>query len=138
VSRFDVSVSTPGPSAPVRPVGLLVVAVVEGLEALGIAIYAVVSVLGSSGRYPLQTFGVAGTFVVAAALLGLVAFGTFKARSWSRTPGIVWQIVQAIVGLSSLQGQGGQPAIAALLIVPAALAIVLLLSRSVREATNRR
>ncbi|TDS74489.1 hypothetical protein [Amnibacterium kyonggiense] len=110
--------------------------VIEVLEALGLLGFAISTVVGATGRYPLQTVGVAGTFVVAAALLALVAVGTLRARSWSRTPGIVWQVVQAFVGIYALQGQGGQLfAVAAIL--PAIVAIVLLFTRPVREATAR-
>lgn len=139
MSRFDVSVSTSGPSAPVRPVGLLVVAVVEGLEALGLLVLAVLgAAAGPGSAYPQTAYGVAGTLLLAAALLALVAVGTYRARPWSRTSGLVWQVVQLLVGLYALQGDGAQPGLAFIAIVPAALAIVLLLSRSVREATNRR
>jgi len=139
VSRFDVPVSTSGPSAPSRPVGLLVVAVIEALEALGLLVLAVLAAAAGPGsRYPQTAYGVGGTLLLAAALLALVAWGTFRARPWSRTSGLVWQVVQLLVGLYALQGDGAQPALAFVAIVPAALAIVLLLTRSAREATNRR
>ncbi len=133
---IDVPVSRPGSHAS-RPLGLVVVSVIELLEAGGVLLFAVLSVVGSSGAYPLTTFGVAGTFVLAAALLVLVGIGTLRGRSWSRTAGMVWQVVQAIVGLSALTGEGGQPVVAIVLVVPAVLALVLLLSRPVREATAR-
>jgi hypothetical protein len=120
-----------------RPASLVAVAVIELLEAAGVLVYAVLSVVGASGAYPLTTFGVAGTFVLAAALLVLVGIGTLRGRPWSRTSGMVWQVVQAIIGLSALTGEGGQPVIAILLVVPAVLALALLLSRPVREATAR-
>ncbi len=39
--------------------------------------------------------------------------------------GLVWQVVQLLVGLYALQGDGAQPGLAFIAIVPAALAIVL-------------
>lgn len=120
-----------------RPVPLVAVAVIELLEAAGILVAAGIAVSGGPGRYPMTTFGVAGTFVIAAALLALVAVGTLRRRPWSRTSGIVWQVVQAIVGLSVLQGQGGQIGVAAIIAVPAVVALVLLFTRPVREATAR-
>jgi hypothetical protein len=138
VSRLDVPVSTSGRPAP-RPVGLVVVAVVEALESLGLLVLAILAAAtGPGSAYPQTAYGVAGTLLLAAALLALVAFGTFRARPWSRTSGLTWQVVQLLVGFYALQGQGAQPALAFIAIVPAALAIVLLLTRSVREATNRR
>jgi hypothetical protein len=138
VSRLDVPVSTSGNPA-ARPVGLVVVAVVEALEALGLLVLAILgAAAGPGSAYPQTAYGVAGTLLLAAALLVLVAWGTLRARPWSRTSGLVWQVVQLLVGLYALQGQGAQPAFAFVAIVPAALAIVLLLTRSVRDATNRR
>ncbi|WP_147392115.1 hypothetical protein [Amnibacterium setariae] len=119
-----------------RPAGLVVVAVVEALEAIAVLGFAVNAVVGASGQYPATTWGVAGTFAVAAALLALVAVGTFRARPWSRTPGVVWQVVQAFVGIYALQGQGGQ-LFAAAAVVPAVVVLVLLFTRPVREATAR-
>lgn len=131
--------STSGASAPRRPVGLVVVTVVEALEALGLLLLAILAgAAGPGSSYPQTAYGVAGTLLLAAALLALVAGGTYRARPWSRTSGLVWQVVQLLVGLYALQGQGAQPVLAFVAIVPAALAIVLLLTRSVREATNRR
>lgn len=138
MSRFDVGVSiTPAPARP--PVGLLVVAAVEGLETVALVVLAALSIAaGPASAYPQTAYGVGATLLVAAALLGLVAVGTLRARTWSRTPGLVWQVVQLFVGLYALQGQGAQPGFAVLAIAPAALAIVLLLTRSVRAATDRR
>jgi uncharacterized membrane protein (DUF2068 family) len=112
---------------------------VEALEALGLLLLAILAaVAGPGSRYPQTAYGVAGTLLLAAALLALVAWGSYRARPWSRTSGLVWQVVQLLVGLYALQGQGAQPGLAFVAIVPAALAIVLLLTRSVREATARR
>ena len=131
--------SSPDASAPRRPVGLVVIAVVEALEAVGLLLLAILAAAAGPGsRYPQTAYGVAGTLLLAAALLALVAWGSYRARPWSRTSGLVWQVVQLLVGLYALQGQGAQPGLAFVAIVPAALAIVLLLTRSVREATNRR
>jgi hypothetical protein len=121
-----------------RPVGLLIVGVVEWLEAAGLAVLAVLAIAAGPGsRYPQTAYGVGGTLLLAAVLLAVVAVGTLRARTWSRTSGLVWQVVQLLVGLYALQGQGGQPAVALVAVVPAALAIVLLSTRQVREATAR-
>ncbi|MBW4043245.1 MAG: hypothetical protein HIU86_14200 [Acidobacteria bacterium] len=121
-----------------RPVGLLVVAAVELLEAAGLLVLAVLAVAsGPSSRYPQTAYGVGGTLLLAAALLVLVGIGTLRARPWSRTSGLVWQVVQLLVGLYAFQGQGAQPGLALIAIVPAVAVIVLLFTRPVREATAR-
>jgi hypothetical protein len=121
-----------------RPVGLVVVGVVELLEAAGLVLLAVQAILsGPSSQYPQTAYGVGGTLLVAAALLVLVGIGTLRGRPWSRTSGLVWQIVQLLVGLYAFEGQGAQPGLALIAIVPAVLVIVLLFTRPVREATAR-
>ena len=128
-----------GSTSPVRrPPALVAVAVIEGLEALALLGIAVLSVIaGASSPYPQTTYGVAGTFAIAAVLLAFVAVGTFRARTWSRTPGLVWQVVQALIGFAQLTGQGPNVPFALAAIVPGVVVIALLLTRSVREATAR-
>ena len=121
-----------------RPVGLVVVAVIELLEAAAMVVLAVRAALtGPSSQYPQTAYGVAGTLVLAAALLTLVGVGTLRARPWSRSSGLVWQVVQLLVGFYAFQGQGAQPGLALAAIVPAVLAIVLLFTPPVRAATAR-
>ncbi|MGT2425183.1 hypothetical protein [Amnibacterium kyonggiense] len=121
-----------------RPLGLVVVAVIEALEAVALLVLAVRAVAaGVDSPYPLTTYGVAGTLLIAAALLALVAVGTWRARPWSRTSGLVWQLVQLLVGAYATQGPGAPIGFAVLAMVPAAVAAVLLLTRPVREATAR-
>jgi hypothetical protein len=120
-----------------RPVGLVAISVIEFLEAAGVLVVAVRSVLGGPGEFPLTTYGVAGTFIVAAGLLVLVGVGTFRARPWARTSGLVWQVVQFFVGISQTQGPGAPIGLAFALIVPAVVVAVLLFTRPVREAMAR-
>jgi hypothetical protein len=121
-----------------RPAGLVVIAVVELLEAAVLVVLAVLAIVaGPSSPYPATAYGVGGTLVLAAALLVLVGVGTFRARSWSRTSGMVWQVVQILVGFYAFQGQGAQPGFAVAAIVPAVLALILLFTRPVREAMAR-
>jgi hypothetical protein len=121
-----------------RSFALLAVCVLEGLEALGLVVLAVRAIVAGPGsQYPQTAYGVGGTLLLAAVLLAVVVVGTFRARPWSRTPGLVWQLVQLLVGLYALQGQGAQPGIALIAVVPAVIVIVLLFTRPVREATAR-
>ncbi len=121
-----------------RPVGLVVVSVAELLEAAGLVVLAVWAIAaGPSSPYPQTAYGVGGTLLLAGALLVLIGLGTFRGRPWSRTSGLVWQVVQLLVGLYAFQGQGAQPGLALIAVVPAVLVIVLLFTRPVREATSR-
>ena len=74
---------------------------------------------------------------IAAVGLALVAAGTLRLQPWTRAAAIVWQILQAFVGLQAFQGAGARPDLGVLLIVPAVVALGLLFRRDVARATRR-
>lgn len=110
---------------------------IELLEALGLVALAVLVIVDASGEYPLMTYGVVGTLLVLAALLVGVAVGVLRGSPWTRTAGLVWHVVQILVGLYSLTGAGPAIGVAVITIVPAVVVIVLLLTRPVQEALAR-
>jgi len=121
-----------------RPVLLLAVAGIELLEALGLTALAVAFiVMGPGSRYPATAYGAGGTVLVLAALLVGVGVGTLRGSPWTRTAGLVWHVVQVLVGLYTLTGVGPVVGAAAIAIVPAVVVIVLLLTRPVQEALAR-
>lgn len=124
---------------PGKPPGaLLVVALLEALEVLGLVVLAALAVAnGAGGPYPLTAYGVGGTLLISAFLLAVVAVGTFRARPWARSAGMVWQVVQLLVGLYAFQGDGAQPALGLIAVLPAAITLVLLFTRPVRAAMAR-
>lgn len=71
--------------------------------------------------------------------VSLVAMGVaaLRRRPWVRAAGLTWQLVQIAVAAGSFQGLFAQPEIGWLLMLPAALAIVLLFAPSVVSATRR-
>lgn len=121
-----------------RPPALLVAAAIEALEALGVvALAALAFASGPGSAYPQTAYGLGVTLVVTAVLLGAVAVNTLRLRPWARTAGIVWQLLQALVGAYAFQGNGAQPAIGLVAIVPAVVVLVLLLTPQVRDALRR-
>ena len=93
-----------------RPVGLVVISVLELLEAAVLVVLAALGIAaGPSSPYPATAYGVGGTLLLAAALLVLVAVGTLGARLWARSSGLVWQIVQILVAVvrECRRGAGG-------------------------------
>ena len=121
-----------------RPVGLIVVAVIELLEALGLLALAVAFIaMGPGSQYPATAYGAGGTVLVLAALLAGVAIGTLRGSPWTRTAGFVWHVVQILIGLYSLTGAAPAVGVAVLAIAPAILVIVLLVTRPVQEALAR-
>jgi hypothetical protein len=121
-----------------RPIGLLVLAAIELLEALGLAVLGVVFiVLGPGSQYPATAYGAGGTVLVLAALLAGVGIGTLRASPWTRTAGLVWHVVQVLIGLYTLTGAGPVVGVAAVVILPAVVVIVLIFTRPVQEALAR-
>ncbi len=109
---------------------------VEAVAAVVIALLALAaSPFGDGG----VTSGIAvAVFVLLlAALLAVVAVGTWRARPWTRSATLVWQLVQALVGAYSLQGAGADVRFGLPALVLAIGGLVLLFSRPVREATER-
>jgi hypothetical protein len=119
---------------------LAVVLGIESLGMVGITVLLLVELLAPNSRPYSVTSAVAlAVFAaIAAAGLALVTAGTLRVAHWSRSAAIVWQIVQAFVGLQAFQGAGARPDLGALLIVPAVVALVLLFRRDVALATQRR
>lgn len=121
-----------------RPAALVVVAAIELLEATGIAAFAVLLIAAGPGSpYPATAYGAGGTVLILAVLLLAVAVGTLRRSPWTRTAGLVWHVVQVLIGLYALTGAGPVIGFAALLIVPAVTVVVLLVRPSVAAALRR-
>lgn len=122
---------------------MTLLAVVLGLEAAGmvaVTVLLLVELLAPNSRPSsvASAIALAVSAAIAALGLGLVAHGTLRCAPWTRPAAIVWQIVQAFVGLQAFQGPQSRPDLGSLLLVPAAVALVLLFRRDVAEATQRR
>lgn len=114
---------------------MVLVAVVEALETLALVAFAALAIsAGPTSAFPTTAYGVGGTVLVCAVLLGAVAVNTLRLRPWARTAGIVWQVLQLLVGFYAFQGEGAQPAFGVAAIAPAVVVVVLLLTRPVRDA----
>jgi hypothetical protein len=117
--------------------------VILALEAAGMVIVTIVLLveLLAPGSRPYSTVSAVALAVCAAlAALGLafVARGMLRSAHWTRAAAIVWQLVQALVGLDAFQGPQSRPDLGSLLLVPAVVALVLLFRRDVAEATRGR
>lgn len=69
--------------------------------------------------------------ILAAVWLAIITVGAWRGRSWTRGGALVWQFLQLAVGIGSIQGLVPRPDIASWLVLPAVVAIVLLLTPSV-------
>lgn len=74
---------------------------------------------------------------IAAAALAAIAIGMWRGATWSRSAGVVWQILQFAVGIGAFQGALPQPAWGWPLCIASILGVILLLSKAVREWCDR-
>ena len=128
------------PSRPKPPVLVAVLAGVVLLEAVAMVVVAV-GLLVELLTQPAASFA-GGLFLVVLAALasaGLVALflGTVRRRFWTRGPTFVWQFVQLAIAVGAFQGQFARVDIGWLLLIPSVVAIALLFTPSVMNATRR-
>jgi hypothetical protein len=113
-----------------RTPAVIVVALVLGAESLVL--------LGLSGflTYELavdppdslaSAIGLVVVTVIATAWIAATTIGFFQGKSFARGSALVWQVLQAAVGLASNQGVFARPDIGSGLLVPALVALALLL-----------
>jgi hypothetical protein len=75
--------------------------------------------------------------VLAAVWVAAIAIGMLRGRAWSRGAALVWQVLQLAVAVGAFQGSFARAEVGWLLLVPALIALILLFSRPVVEATRR-
>lgn len=72
----------------------------------------------------------------AAVWVTVMGVHTLRARPWIRGAVLTWQFLQAGIAIGSFQGAWARPELGWLLLVPAVIAVILVLSRSVVAATR--
>jgi hypothetical protein len=90
-----------------RPATITAALVVEALEAVLVAVAAILAGIDTARGQSYQlSSGIAITVLglVTAVLLGLVAAGLRQPRRWTRTPALLTQLFTGIVGIYLLQG----------------------------------
>ena len=121
-----------------RPFGLVLAAVLVGLEGLFVgALAARLGLALVSGETRSLVTSVALFALVAAAAIWVifVALNLFRGKRWSRSAGVFWQLIQLAVATGSFSGQFGSQAIGWSLIIPSVLVLALLFSKKVVAAT---
>ncbi len=123
-----------------RPRLLVALATVLFVEAALLAVLAGFLVYELVTEVPTSFASALGILVLVAAAavwLVVVAVATLHAKPWVRAAALTWQVLQLAVAVGSFQGLFARDDIGWLLLVPAVLAVVLLFTRSVMEATRR-
>lgn len=121
---------------------MILLAVILGAEAAGLLLVTVlllVDTLTSAGGSAAIGSGIALAVTAALIAVGLAfaARGVLRAAKWTRPAGVVWQLVQILVGLDATQGAGARDDLAALLVIPAVVAVILFFTPGVTAAMRR-
>jgi hypothetical protein len=132
--------SNGGPIARRRPALLTLLAVVVGVEALalaGVVVWLLLELLTEQPASVATALAFVVLVAIAAVFLGFAAVHTLRAAPWTRAGTLTWQLFQIVIAIGCFQGLVGTPATGWWLLVPAVLALVLLFTPSVVEATRR-
>ena len=104
-----------------------IVLVAESLVLLGLTVFLVHEVVADEPDSIVSGIGLALMTLAATAWIAATTVGYLRGRSFARGSAVVWQFLQATVGLASNQGVFARPDIASGLFVPALIALALLL-----------
>lgn len=116
-------------------------AVLLGLEAIGVAVLLVEQIVAiATGDIASlsSALALAVLTLVGVAAVASFAVATARGRSWGRSGGIVVQALILAVAGGALVGEGANPAVAALLAVPALVCGALLFLSARREGGSGR
>ncbi|WP_125132585.1 histidine kinase [Microbacterium sp. 10M-3C3] len=116
-------------------------AVLLGLEALGVAVLLVEQIVAiATGDIASLSSALALAVLTLVGVAAVISFAiaTARGRSWGRSGGIVVQALILAVAGGALVGEGANPAVAALLAVPALVCGALLFFSARREGGSGR
>jgi hypothetical protein len=106
-------------------VALILVA--ETLVLLGLSGFLIYQLVVDTPDSIASAIGLVLITLAATAWMAVTAVGFFQRKSFARGSALVWQVLQGAVGLASNQGLFARPDIASGLLVPALIALALLL-----------
>ncbi len=123
-----------------RSPAMTVLQVVLGLEFLalaGVTVWLLVELVTSPATSLASGIALTILTAIAALWLGSLFVGLRNRRSWVRSGIIVWQVLQGALAIGAFQGVFRVAWFGWLLLIPALLAITLVLSKSVTAALVR-
>ncbi|MCJ1713323.1 hypothetical protein [Curtobacterium sp. VKM Ac-2922] len=117
---------------------LLVVVALEFAALVAATVFLLVEVLVSPASSIASGIALTVLTAIAALWLGSMLVGLWRSRSWVRSGIIVWQVLQGALAIGAFQGVFRVPSVGWALLLPALVAITLVLSKSVTAALARR
>jgi len=129
--------SDPSSRRPILLLALSVVLAAEALLATGVTVWLVVELLTATP----DSFASAIVILLLAAglacALWAMVVGLLRRQTWVRGAALTWQLLQIAVAIGCFQGVFAVPSLGWALLIPAAIAILLLMSPPVVTATRR-
>ena len=123
-----------------RPPLLVLLAIVVGIEGLGVAGYTVwygiQLFVAESGTLSGALF-LFGLFIAMSAWIFTLATGLYRMRTWARSGTLVWQTIQVVVGVSMINAEGDWFIVAIFMIVLGLAGGVLMFTPKVSRAIAR-
>ena len=114
---------------------LLILLFIELLLVSAGAVYLVVELLIDTPRSYPSAIAILALTVLAAVWLAMIILHTRRGRSWTRGATVVWQVLQASIGVGSLQGLFARPEVGWPLIILSLAVLLLLFTKPVLAAT---
>jgi hypothetical protein len=102
------------------------------------AVYLLVELLIETPTSLASAIAIMVLTILAAVWVLMIALHTLRGRAWTRGATVVWQVLQASVGIGCLQGLFARPDLGWPLIILSVVVLVLLFTKSVIAATARR
>lgn len=131
-----------GAADPVRrSPALVILAILLFIEFLLVgagAVYLLVELLIETPTSLASAIAILVLTALAAVWMFMIALHTLQGRTWTRGATVVWQVLQASVGIGCLQGLFARPDLGWPLIILSVVVLVLLFTKSVIAATARR
>ena len=119
----------------------LAVIIILALESIGMIVVTGILLVQLSSTSP-DTYSTAVALIIvvaiAASWITVTAIGFARRQPFAKGSALVWNILQAVIGVLSNQGEFARPDIGSLLLLPALAAIALLLfSKQVADHVSR-
>lgn len=110
---------------------------VQSLIIWGLTIWSIALLFIEAPMFYVSALFLIGLMLAAALWSSNIALGLIKLKRWAHTPGMVFQLLIASIGVASFGGEFGDVLIGLALLLPATLVFVLLFSKDVRDQFQR-
>ena len=103
----------------------------------GLSVWSIALLFIEAPTFYVSAMFLIGLMLAAALWSSNIALGLIKLKRWAHTPGMVFQLLVASIGVASFAGEFGDVLIGLALLLPATAVFILLFSKDVREQFQR-